>query len=432
MSLARTWFPGPPLALTALALFALAGTGCSDDASDNGSDERDNFRGDTDVRVVWPSNGETVEPSFVVEWTAGAGVAGIRLDADDATITTPEALGDEATEGTFAVTLDSGRHDLSLVGLDDSGDELSRHDLTVRIAEDGEAWVSIISPSDGAEVPNPVSFVVDAADDIDTVELSADGWSIGSTAPGELFTYEFTGTGYAREILAQGYSEGGLVAEDTISFTVDPGTDPLVGDFNDLVMEYVESYPTDGTHGYYWPSTGDWLGTTQDLYYLGELIASGDSEGRCFCVGLTWEVYLRAFQELDAATGGDGDLNGLDLDDMTEFRIDWFVRDLNGPGATDAFDNYGLGERVSDFEDVLPGDFVQFWRYSGSGHNVVFIDWERDEDDEIIGMTYWSTQGSTDGIDTNTEYFGSSGSYMDPTYFYAGRGWDPVDWLPWN
>jgi hypothetical protein len=75
---------------------------------------------------------------------------------------------------------------------------------------------------------------------------------------------------------------------------------------------------------------------------------------------------------------------------------------------------------------------LQFWRHSGSGHNNIFIDWETDGDGTIIGVTYWSTQGSTDGVDYNTEYFGTSGSRIDPNSFFAGRARMPVDWEPWR
>ena len=53
-------------------------------------------------------------------------------------------------------------------------------------------------------------------------------------------------------------------------------------------------------------------------------------------------------------------------------------------------------------------------------------------DDEIIGIQYWSTQSGTDGIGAQSEYFGSSGSYIHPSYLFVGRVRMPVDWEPWH
>jgi hypothetical protein len=117
--------------------------------------------------------------------------------------------------------------------------------------------------------------------------------------------------------------------------------------------------------------------------------------------------------------------------DLSEFRVDWFIRDLWGDGNVDALYNYGLGEEVTDFADAQIGDSVQFWRNSGSGHNVLFIDWVYDSDGDITGLEYWSTQGSTDGIGYNIESFGTSGSTINPAYTFIARPAMPWDWIPW-
>ena len=140
---------------------------------------------------------------------------------------------------------------------------------------------------------------------------------------------------------------------------------------------------------------------------------------------------MRSFQDVDRDWGGDGSVNGIGFDALYDFRVDWFVRELYGMGIVDAMENYGIGERVTDWDAVQPGDIVQFWRHSGSGHNAIFIDWERNSSRAIIGLTYCSTQGSTAGIDYNDEYFGSTGSSIDPNFFFVGRVADPDAWLPW-
>ena len=141
---------------------------------------------------------------------------------------------------------------------------------------------------------------------------------------------------------------------------------------------------------------------------------------------------MRAFDQADRMTGGDGSLNGMTEDDLDDFRVLWFIVNINGDENVDALEDYGLGERVTDLEDAQPGDVVQFWRNSGSGHNNIFIEWERSGSGDIIGLTYWSTQGSTDGIGYNTEYFGASGSTINPSYVFIARPYMPDQWLPWN
>jgi hypothetical protein len=271
-----------------------------------------------------------------------------------------------------------------------------------------------------------VRFVVDASEGVDRVRLLADGWELGEVEPGGLLTYTFEGTGYARTVEAVALDGDAEVATDSITITVLPGTDPDPSAFNDVVLRLLSGYPTDGTHGYLWDGSYD--GTTRDIWYRDALVAEANADGDCFCVGITFEVYMRAFQEIDATAGGDGILNGLDVADMLEFRTDWYVRDLWGPGPSVAFENWGVGEEVTDLADVLPGDFVQLWRHSGSGHSVVFLGWQTAGDGTITGMDYWSCQGSTDGIGYASESFGSSGSTLDPSYLFAGRAWMPEDW----
>ena len=387
----------------------------------------DEFRRDTDVRVIWPTHGETVASPFVLTFEAGADVHHVRLDADGATLIPEQPVA--RTEGSLEVTLDDGRHTLALIGADTAGSELSRHELTIRVASTAEAWVTIVSPTDGAVVTNPVRFVVDASAGVDEVALTADGWEIGRVVPGDVLSYEFSGTGYARTIEASALDEGVEVATDRVTITVEPGTDPDPSDFNEVAVQILESYPTDGTHDYLWDGSYD--GTTRDIWYLGSLVAEARDDQACYCVGITWEVFMRAFQQIDEQGGGDGSLNGLEVADMLEFRTDWYVRDLWGPGPSEAFELYGVGEEVTDLEDLRPGDFVQIWRHSGSGHSVIFDGWQTDGTGRITGMDYWSCQGSTDGIGFSSESFGTSGSTLDPSYLYAGRAWMPGDWLPW-
>ncbi len=407
-----------------LVLFACTSEGPPATRYASAADE-DRLGGESAVRVLAPTNGDTVESTFTVRFRVGTDVVGVRLDADGAALTSLAAV--EPGESALVATLDTGKHDLSLYALDSAGAEISRDDLTIMVADDGP-WVLISSPSDGAEVANPVTFTVTSSEDIDTVEILADGWAIGEAdtqGDGEgMLTYTFAGTGYARVIEARS-ADGG--ASDTIGVNVTPEETPDTSTFNEVVWRYLETYPTDGTNRYYWPSGSDWAGTTRDLWYRDTLVAEGDAEGRCYCVGLTWEVFMRAWEEVDRTTGGDGTINGMDVAELYTFRTDWFVRELDGPGPSYAMENYGIGEEITDYSALQPGDFVQFWRHSGSGHNVIFVGWLMDGA-EIVGLEYWSTQSSTDGVGYNSESFGSSGSRIDPNLVFAARGWMPADW----
>jgi hypothetical protein len=395
---------------------------------DGANEEGDNFGGDATVRIVSPSNNATLTGAFDLAFTAGDAVdsLSIRVDGDDA------VTGVSPADGSATLDLPEGRHTLSLLGLDANSSEVSRDTIVVRTLDDATSFVSVTSPADGALVVNPVQFTFDASDDVDEVEILADGWSLGRAQPGEILSYTFGGTGYSREIEAIAYDRtGDEVASDTLTVTVEAAAPAKVSSFNAKVLELIEEYPTDSSIDYYWPSGVDWSGSTRDILYQDALVADDGGYSSCFCVGMTWEVYLRAWLAIDAAEGGSGtDLHGLAPDDVFDMRTDWFVRDIRGPGASAAFENYGLGVEVESFDDWEPGDFVQFWRHSGSGHNVIFTDWITNSSGARIGFEYWSCNGasSTDGPGYNEEYFGSSGSSIDPMYTYGARAYMPADW----
>lgn len=419
--------------MRSLLLLLLAGCGAADSAdspprgvADTGEDAT--FLRADSVQITEPSNGATVASPFVLRFAAGQDVDHVSLSADGAVVATAD-VGD----GEVTVTLDDGLHALDLVGYDAGGAPLSHHALSVRVAAEGATWVTIQSPASGSTVYNPVSFVVARSDDLARVDVYVDGALLGSTDESGVLVADVPGEGAAHYVDARGYTaEGRQRASDGLTFDLEPGASPAGSDFNALVLDTLRGYATDGSHGYYWPSGGDWYGTTQDITYRGQVVAEGDPEGRCYCVGLTWEVMMRAFEAADEATGGDGTLNGLTVAELNDFRVDWFVRDLYGDGVVTALEHYGLGQQVGSWADAEPGDFIQFWRNSGSGHSVIFMNWETNSSGDIAGFRYWSTQSSTDGIDYNTEYFGTTGSSVDATHFYLARAVMPADWTSYR
>jgi hypothetical protein len=413
-----------------MILLLLACTPASDSLNDDPQElPGDNFGDAATVRFEEPFSGQTVDTSFKAVFAFGDEVQLVRVLIDDEPATSFESPG----KGTLNLTADTGRHTLTLVGFDGDRAELSRDTVDIRVVDEdaGTAWVGITTPSDGAHPMNPVVFSAEGSAGVTRIEFLADDWSIGEVKPGGSFSYSFAGVGFERTIKVQAYDEDEMVATDSIRITVEESTvDPGPTDFNELVEALVEAYPKDGTYQYYWPADGGgWSGSTRDMYYQGEKVTSHGGFSSCYCSGITFEWYLRAFQEWDKANGGDGnDLNGIDQDEIWDFRRDWYVRDVRGPGTTVAMEAYGVGVDVGGFENWQRGDFVQLWRYNGSGHTVVFWDWVLADDGSIVGMEYASCQNATNGLGINEEYFGSSSGSLDPQYMWAARGWLPELW----
>ena len=421
--------------------------GCDSEPSKNQkqNQKQDQFDSSASLRILEPSNGESVDSIFEVQYEAGDLITRIDVEYKGGThhgelIAQVDVLENHESEdifrNSFLIQVASGNHTLHFSSYDAQNQLLSSRDLTLNI-DPLEHWITITSPGDLSLVNNPVPFVVNTSEFIEDVEFFVDGESIGFTDGQSPLLYEFQGLGYPQHITAKGYSYSienetsdiVILAEHDIEITVLDGTTPLESSFNSKILDIISTYPTDGSYGYYWPQSGDWLGTTQDIYYLETLVAEGDLENRSFCVGLTWEVFMRAWQMYSLEQGLQSDINSMDLDDLDEFRIDWYVRELMGSGVVEAVENYGIGERITYWEDIQPGDFLQFWRNNGSGHNNIFINWERNSSDDIVGVTYWSTQGSTNGIGYNTEFFWPNNSGIDPAYFFAARIYEPQDWI---
>ena len=94
-----------------------------------------------------------------------------------------------------------------------------------------------------------------------------------------------------------------------------------------------------------------------------------------------------------------------------------------------------LAKPVEDYRLLRRGDFVEFWRKSGTGHSVIF--WGRDRDDDgRERLWYWSSQRKpryaypltpagepvkTPGYGINWEYLGDE---IDPARIY---GVSPID-----
>lgn len=193
-------------------------------------------------------------------------------------------------------------------------------------------------------------------------------------------------------------------------------TVPSPSEFTRIVKDLMEEYPADGTHTYHWPRGSSWGGNTMDLHYQGALFSAGDAKGRCYCCGLTFEVFFRAWERWAAKKKVEFRIGDMDGDALRSFRSRWFCSGDFRRGPLDALEWKGLGSAVTA-DQARAGDFVQLWRRSGSGHSVIFVAWAT-ENGRRTGIRYWSTQGSTNGIGVHTESLsGDSGVDLEKTYF---------------
>ena len=177
----------------------------------------------------------------------------------------------------------------------------------------------------------------------------------------------------------------------------------------DIIKTYVGDYPYLLNTDY-----ANYNGVTEDLHFQGALLARAHSSGNraSHCSGITFEVFFKAMQARNLKLGLDADdFNGMTFDELFDFLLIWYVAkgDKSTSNIEVAVETYGIGKRVPGFEAARPGDFVDFDRSNGTGHTVIFQKWVRNQNGNIIGLDYWSTQGSTNGIAFHTEHFDTSG-----------------------
>ena len=195
---------------------------------------------------------------------------------------------------------------------------------------------------------------------------------------------------------------------------------PRLGELNPHVLAVMKTYPADGTHKYWWPKKSTWSGNARTLRYDGKVLLEGDAQGRCYCCGLTFEVFLQAWERWCKAQRRPYRILDMKARDVLAFKSDWFGSNGDRSTLHGALTKRGLGVRITDWKKARAGDFVQLWRHSGSGHSVVFQRWKR-AGGKIAGITYWSTQKKTDGIGERTELFGERGATVKRDELYIVR-----------
>jgi hypothetical protein len=162
---------------------------------------------------------------------------------------------------------------------------------------------------------------------------------------------------------------------------------------NEDVLEVARTYEDGGGYDKTWKSSG----VPEEIRFKDERILAKGKEGT-YCCGYTFAVAMKV------ATAR-GLLRDKSVDDVRRFQKLWYGATEESAETQCAFavEKLGIGKAV-EAKDAQPGDFLQVWRTSKSGHSVIFLDWLTDGG-QPIGVAYRSSQGSTGGIADHTEYF---------------------------
>ena len=180
---------------------------------------------------------------------------------------------------------------------------------------------------------------------------------------------------------------------------------------NNYVLDVIKTYSLeDGNYPYLLNNDfQNYNGVTEDLYYQGEILLKANPNGNkaSHCTGITFEVFFKAMQARNKAIGIPvDDFNGMSKDELFDFALTWYVAkgSKSESNLALAIEKYGLGNRITNLEDLRPGDFIDLSRENNTGHTAIFQNWIR-EGNKIIGLRHWSSQESTNGISYKEEYF---------------------------
>ena len=92
-------------------------------------------------------------------------------------------------------------------------------------------------------------------------------------------------------------------------------------------------------------------------------------------------------------------------------------------GTGHALLHFGMGELI-EFEDLKPGSFLNFTRYNGTGHAVVFMAFIDDQGKESLHLIQSLTTFNKDGRITGKYGTNNSGNGSVLLYDkFGNRGW---------
>ncbi|QQE10609.1 hypothetical protein JD969_14010 [Planctomycetota bacterium] len=174
------------------------------------------------------------------------------------------------------------------------------------------------------------------------------------------------------------------------------------GPYGQYVLDLAYAYEG-GT--YVWKSGS---GVPFDMIHKGETILKKQPVGT-YCCGFTVAI---AFQ-----VGSDfGVFDEFTPKQVKTWQQEWYgntpikakKKEMAERQGAVALETLKIGREVKNKKDVRAGDFCNYWRKtvkgSSGGHSVIFLEWVK-ERGKIVGMKYRSSQGSTNGIGDNVEYF---------------------------
>lgn len=169
--------------------------------------------------------------------------------------------------------------------------------------------------------------------------------------------------------------------------------------FNGYIMRAVEKIASERAKGGY--DIGAYF--TQDLKYGAEVIPARRPT-TTMCVAAVMEIMIEALN----IYGGEGDAEVFEKipvrswknGSVNTLRANIFMYAGTGSAGTGhTLERFGIGEELS-FSELMPGDFLNFNRVSGSGHAAVFGGYLAGDStvtlqysNSVIGFRYFSAQG---------------------------------------
>ena len=158
-------------------------------------------------------------------------------------------------------------------------------------------------------------------------------------------------------------------------------------------LDALASFPDGGGYDRSWKGSG----SPEAIVFKGRTILAKGANGT-YCCGFTFAAAMRT-------AASRGLLADKSVEQVQRLQREWFG---STPASREkqcvvAAQTLGIGREVT-LGDARPGDFVQFWRSSGSGHSVVLLRPIR-RDGRLVGLEYRSSQGSTGGIGNRIEHF---------------------------
>lgn len=319
-------------------------------------------------------------------------------------------------------------------------------------------FVRVLAPPSGDSVPNPVTFEFEAGGGVVSLWVDCDGLPLPDdlvSARSGIRPCLFSPANVERTLKIVGLDGGGFeVAAALAKFTPTRERCGLADQpgFNRYTVAALSDwgrYPRDGTHGYCWTGyghacSGPW-GMLHDGTYGGAALFPGGDD--CYCSGHTLEILLRAFRLWQAESGADG--KGLFYTEdgmlaLEDLALGPFYQHWQGYGvsreasAADAMEWAGIGDRIApeSWVEAVTGDFVNFWRATGSGHSAIFVAWVFDDEGSRIGLRYYGCNVWGDscpdpddpgnmprvsGPSFRTEYFVGRGGAVIPGLLSLGR-----------